>query len=359
MAERTLSIVIDVEGTERGAAQIRRMRSALDDLAGSNLGLERVVRNGRDLSAVFREIGGIVSGSGPGGSVLRGIDDFFRRITTGARNAGEVLTNLWREAGNYASRIGSYGTQGGLLASVGESFFGSLIGSSNRGLSSLGGIGSGAITGLAAAGPIGAVVGGLIGGIAGLFGGGSGKAKRHDADIANQGFAQLKQILDDYNHFRRDFSSSVDSANRIWAQMQSQWTRSQSAPSQRPFFDAIIRSMQSTEDERLRRRQVQALLPIPQFANGGLVNSSGSGGTLAVVHPGEYVMSKRAVDDLGVNTLNGLNQGTTGNQGMSISLEPASAQSLGEMLKRNPQALEEGLLVVLRRGGALSRALRA
>jgi len=102
---------------------------------------------------------------------------------------------------------------------------------------------------------------------------------------------------------------------------------------------------------------MQALLPIPQFANGGLVNGAGNAGTLAVVHPGEYVMSKRAVDDLGVAALNGLNNG--GSQGISLSLEPASAQTLSEMLKRNPQALEDGLLVVLRRGGSLSRALRA
>lgn len=285
--------------------------------------------------------------------MLKGIDDFFRRIATGARNAGDVLKNVMREAGGG-------GSVGGLLAAFGQSVFGSLVGNPNRGLSSLGGLGSGALTGLATAGPLGAVVGGLIGGIAGLFGGGSGKAKRQDAEVANQGFAQLKQILDDYNHFRRNFASSVDAANRIWAQMQSQWSRSQSAPSQRPYFDAIIRSMQSTEDERLRRRQMQALLPIPQFASGGLVNGVGSGGTLALVHPGEYVMSKRAVDDLGVATLNGLNNGASrGSQDMSLSLEPASAQTLSEMLKRNPQALEDGLLVVLRRGGSLSRALRA
>lgn len=54
MAERTLSIVIDVEGTERGAGQIRRMRSALDDLAGGGAGMERIVKQGRELSAVFR-----------------------------------------------------------------------------------------------------------------------------------------------------------------------------------------------------------------------------------------------------------------------------------------------------------------
>lgn len=352
MSERTLSIAIEVEGAERGAGQIRRMRSALDDLSGGQAGLERIARQGRELSTAFREIGGVVSGS-----ALTGIETFLRRVTTGSRNAGEVFKSVWREASVYVSRLfGAGGGQGGGLMSLGASLFGSFTGNSNRLVSSIGGIGNGALTGLMTAGPLGAVVGGLLGGIAGLFNGGSGKAKQHDAAIANRGFEQLKQILDDYSHFRRDFASAVDAANRTWSQMQSQWTRGQSAPSQRPYFDAIIGSMKATEDERNRRRQLQSTLPIPQFANGGLVSGAGAGGTLAVVHPGEFVVSKSAVDSVGVAALSRLNQHGGGN---SISIEPASAQALGEMLKRNPQALEEGLLVVLRRGGPLSRALRA
>ena len=85
------------------------------------------------------------------------------------------------------------------------------------------------------------------------------------------------------------------------------------------------------------------------------------GGQLAVVHPGEFVLSQPAVERRGVGLLEGLNRGTSaaGTSGFQISMEPASAQTLAEMLKRNPQALEEGLLVVLRRGGAVSRALRS
>lgn len=356
MSERTLSIVIDVEGAERGTSQIRRMRTALDDLSGTRLGLERVVKHGRELSAVFQEIGGRTSGT-----ALSSIDAYFRRITAGTRSLGEVFKNVWRDASNSIGQLSGGGAgQNSALLSLGSSLFGSLMGNSNRAFSSVGGIGSGAMSGAIAGGPLGALIGGLIGGVAGLFGGGSGKAKQHDTAIANRGFEQLKQILDDYNHFRRDFASSVDAANRIWMQMQSQWSRSQSAPSQRPYFDAILRSMQSTEDERNRRRQMQAALPVPQFANGGLVGGGGSAGSLALVHPGEFVMSKRAVDEVGAGTLSSLNHGASRRSpGTSISLEPASAQTLGEMLKRSPQALEEGLLVVLRRGGALSRALRA
>ena len=363
MAERTLSIVIDVDGAEQGATEIRRMRSALDDLSGSKQGLERIARQGREVSTIFKEMGSVFNLRGGRDGALGQMEDFFRRVTVGARNASEVFKTVWREASEYVGRLfgGNGGAGGGnSLLSLGGSLLGSLTGSSNRALSALGGVGGGALTGFSVGGPFGAVVGGLIGGIAGLFGSSGGKEKSRDAEIANKGFAQLKQILDDYNHFRRDFSSSVDSANRIWSQMQSQWTRAQSAQTQRPYFDAILRSIQTTEDERMRRWQMQALLPLPEFATGGLVRGSGTSGTLAVVHPGEFVMSKQAVDQLGVGALSSLNQSNARiGSGMSISLEPASAQSLGEMLKRNPQALEEGLLVVLRRGGALSRALRA
>jgi hypothetical protein len=147
--------------------------------------------------------------------------------------------------------------------------------------------------------------------------------------------------------------------------MQSQWVRPQSGPSQWPYFSAILRSIEQTEDERNRRRQRAALGPVPEFAEGGFVGIRDSGlgtrGMLARVHPGEFVMNRQAVDRLGVGLLEGFNSGSripNSESRVAISLEPASAETLGEMLKRNPQALEEGLLVVLRRGGTASRALR-
>jgi hypothetical protein len=157
----------------------------------------------------------------------------------------------------------------------------------------------------------------------------------------------------------------VNDAYRVWSQMQSQWVRPQSAPSQWPYFAAILRAIEQTEDERNRRRQRAALGPIPEFQEGGLVTPHSSlvpsRGMLARLHPGEFVLTSQAVERLGLGLLEGFNSGSripSPESRVSISLEPASAQSLGELLKRNPQALEEGLLVVLRRGGAASRALR-
>ena len=113
----------------------------------------------------------------------------------------------------------------------------------------------------------------------------------------------------------------------------------------------------------INKARSAALGPVPEFAAGGFVPAatlSGAKGLFpALLHSGEFVMNRQAVDRLGVSMLEGMNSGfRSPDSGVSIALEPASAETLGEMLKRNPQALEEGLLVVLRRGGAASRALR-
>lgn len=372
MAERTVSIVIDVSGADDAAREVKRVGSAFDDLLGG--GFQAFARRGREVNATMKDL-----------------DDLLRRIGTGARSTGDLWKNIWREAADYFRRavqemagvwtanlggivpllpggIGAAGSglhgvgpfSGNALLAGGSLLGGLTIGSSSRLSSALGGLGSGALTGLSLGGPLGAVLGGVVGGIVGLFRGGGGSEKRHDADIANQGFAQLAKVLEDYQRFRRDFASSVNSAQQVWSQMQSQWVRPQSAPSQWPYFAAILRSMEQTEDERNRRRQLAAAGPVPEFAEGGFISPQRTQrGILAMVHPGEYVMNRQAVDRLGVSLLEGLNHGSSSaSAAAGISIEPASAQTLGAMLKQNPQALEEGLLVVLRRGGAASRALR-
>ncbi len=270
---------------------------------------------------------------------------------------GNILGGLFRHG------IGPI--SGNALAWGGFTLGAATIGSSNRAVSALGGAASGAMIGTSIMPGIGTAVGAAIGGLVGLFAGGSGKDKSHDANIANQGFAQLHQVLDDYYAFRRNYASSVDEAFKIWQQMVKQWTRPQSASSQLPYFDQILTAMQQTEDQRNRRQELQSLRPLPEFANGGLVGQTSlpaSGGMLAVVHPGEFVMTRQAVDRIGTSVLEGLNTGTEPRpkgSGSALTIEPASSATLANFLKSNPQALDEGLLVVLRRGGPASRALRA
>ena len=456
MAQRSVSIVIEVAGTEDAVRQVRRMRSALDDLGTGGTGnMTRLLQQSREATQAMKEMQTSFQMGGQQKQMIADLDGFFARIVTGARTAGDVFKNVWKEVSDFFRRMvremaaGSLSLGGGLplLAGGGAGAMGAMglssallglgigggggfgsspmalnrpaptlaatlgfpattpfgdvlarlagggglsgsqllsggmglaslgIGNRNRVVSTLGGFVGGGLTGLALgggvlagtalgafAGPIGAVVGGLVG----LLAGGGGNEKQHDAQLADQGFAQLRQIKEDYEHYRRDYASTVDAMNRVWSQMAGQFVRSESARTQRPWFDIMAEQVRQIEDERNRRRQGLSALPLPEFQQGGFVGwrqASGlsrQAGMPALLHPGEFVMNRQAVERLGVNALEGMNRGGARSQesGVSISLEPASASTLGEMLKRNPQALEEGLLVVLRRGGAASRALR-
>ena len=259
--------------------------------------------------------------------------------------------------GLFSHGLGSISGRG--LAMGGLALGSLTIGNQNRAVSTLGGVGSGALVGFSVGGPIGAAVGGLIGGIVGLITGGDGKNKTHDADIANQGFAQLHQILDDYNNFRTAYSAAITSSDTIWNKMVSQWVRPQSAISQRPYFDQIITSMEQTENARVARQQLQGMMAVPEFSSGGLV--SPGGGMLAVVHSGEFVMTRQAVDRIGTSVLQGLNSGsqsTNSGGGMQITLDPDTGAWLEQTLAANPKALQKGIGVILRSGGPISRALR-
>lgn len=346
---------------EMAAAWTLNLGGLFPLLSGSSSGFSGLGR--LDGSRGFGTFGG---GPGGGGLGVGGGAAAARIAQTAPTLAATLGLPATTPLGDILERLRGIGPFSGPQVALAGLGLGALtIGNRNRIVSAFGGLGSGALLGFSAGGPIGAVVGGIIGGIVGLFRGGGGKEKRHDAEIANQGFAQLRQILEDYQRFRRDFASSMDAAHQVYNRMVAQFVRKESEPSQRPFFEAIIRSMEGIEDERNRRRQLLSLMSVPEFQAGGLVAAPSlsrlGSGTLGILHPGEFVMNRAAVERLGVSLLDGLNHGSSSASsaaGVSLSIEPASAQTLGEMLKRNPQALEEGLLVVLRRGGTASRALR-
>lgn len=345
------------------ATVLKQLQERQKTLAAEAKSAQQIFRAARQELMAF--LGGAFSGADAGPLAAAGGGMIYsNRAPSLASTLGLPATPAIRNA------LGSIFSHGlGPISGPGLAFggftLGSLtIGNSNRAVSTLGGLGSGALIGTSILPGIGTAIGAAIGGIVGLFTGGDGKNKTHDADIANQGFAQLHQILDDYYNFRRNYASAVDEAYKIWQQMDSKWVRKQSAISQRPYFDQIVTAIQQTEDERNRRRQLQSLLPVPEFAQGGYVGSAGvspASGMLALLHAGEFVMTRQAVDRIGTSVLQGLNQGTANSAqgtGSALSIEPASASTLSNFLKSNPQALDEGLLVVLRRGGPASRALR-
>ena len=105
MAERTVSIVIEVDGARDAAAEVRRMRSALDDLGGGAEGMARVVKQSRDLTQAMKEVGNAFDLRQRQREMATGLDDFFRRVTAGARSAGDIFKNIWREVADYFERV--------------------------------------------------------------------------------------------------------------------------------------------------------------------------------------------------------------------------------------------------------------
>ena len=103
--ERTVSIVIEVDGAKDAAAEVRRMRSALDDLGGGAESLGRVVKQGRALSEVMKEVGNAFDLRQRQREMVTNLDDLFRRVTSGARSAADIFKNIWREVADYFERV--------------------------------------------------------------------------------------------------------------------------------------------------------------------------------------------------------------------------------------------------------------
>ena len=432
MPKKSVSIVIEVAGADDAVAQVRQMRSALDDLAsGGAEDMNRLRRQSGEVTKAMQEIKKAFQLRDLQKEMTGSLEDFFGRIISGARTTGDVFQNIWRQIADFFKRtvremaaawtlslggalaggaagggfslgniftlpaIGSgtgfppatrrnptlaetlglpatmplgdilSGTfsqgigplSGSGVALAGLSLGALTIGNRNRAVSALGGAASGGLLGFSIGGPIGAGVGALIGGLVGLFTGGSGKAKVQDTSVANQGFARLREILDDFERFRIDFATAIDATHLVWNQMQAQFVRSESIRTQRPFFDEIVGSIRRTEDERNRRRQLIALQPLPEFAAGGVVSAatpSLSRGLLAVLHPGEFVMNRQSVERIGMSALEGLNNGSdprASASGQTVTIEIPSQEFFNEVVERS-------IPVILRRGGKASRVLR-
>ncbi len=329
-------------------------------------------RTVREMAAAWTlSLGGSLAGGAAGGGFSlgniftlpaigsgTGFPPTTRRNPTLAETLGLPATTPLGDilSGTFSRGIGPL--SGSQVALGGLSLGALTIGNSNRAVSALGGAASGGLLGFSVGGPIGAGVGALIGGLAGLFSGGGGKQKEQDTAIANQGFARMRAILNDFERFRIDFATPIDASHLIWSRMQSQFVRSESVRTQRPFFDEIVSSIRRTEDERNRRRQLMALQPLPEFAEGGFVSSSTSSlsrGLLAVLHPGEFVMNRQSAERIGLSALEGLNNGTNlsgaARDGQTVTLEIPSQEFFNEVVERS-------IPVILRRGGKASKVLR-
>src|SRR3990172_9547871 len=105
MAERTVSIVIDVTGADDATRQVKRVRSAFDDLLGG--GQERLAlftRRSREVGQAMKEIHKAMDLRGQQRAMTGDLEDLFRRILTGARSAADVWKNIWREVADFFRR---------------------------------------------------------------------------------------------------------------------------------------------------------------------------------------------------------------------------------------------------------------
>ena len=189
---------------------------------------------------------------------------------------------------------------GGLLAGIGGTLGGVALSGAIAG--SAGGIGALAGAGVGLAGfltnPIGlAILGGigLTSFIVGVLK--RGKKKEQATDIANEGFADINQIVRAFELRQVDFLRAVDGMNRIWDQMVQGWEQiggkvgRRSISSQQPFFAAYVARVEEIQRKRNERSDLIASLPLPEFQSGGLVHGVGNRPLLAALHPGEFVLT--------------------------------------------------------------------
>jgi hypothetical protein len=157
---------------------------------------------------------------------------------------------------------------------------------------------------------IAAGVGALIGGIVGLFS--RGKQKKKAAALEAQYEAAADQLVQQYMQHEVDYSSALDQLQQVLASGSENLNNSGTGKWGRNAAGALAAAVGSDLDkieqiEKARQTRSAALggMSVPEFAVGGLRTD---GGMLAIVHPGEFVMRKSAVDSLGVDFLAALNR---------------------------------------------------
>ncbi|MFQ5695643.1 MAG: hypothetical protein ACE5HB_06610 [Terriglobia bacterium] len=189
-----------------------------------------------------------------------------------------------------------------------------------QGSRTLGALG-GAAAGFAFGGPLGALVGGIAGFFTGLFG--RGRRKRRAARAEAALFTQLQQTVEEFKRFRLDFESALAQFDALWADFQASAPRAVGSAGRRavrnvaPTVGILRTHLLEVQRARERRQGVLDLLPIPEFRQGGFVDTvlsqlraihSGQGKLLAFLHPGEAVLTAAAVQRLGPQFINQVNR---------------------------------------------------
>jgi hypothetical protein len=294
--------------------------------------------------------------------------------------AGAAAVSAGRAGGGILARLGGLGGVMGLLGLTGMS----LLGSRNAALRGIGGFLTGGTIGLALGGAglgligglLGAVlpvVGAIIGGLIAIFGfGGPHKGDVARIQVMEPALRQIQLIKDAYNVFQLDYSSAISQLEQLRAQALQQLQQIGGEQVHRNSLhinqavDQAEREINTTEAERARRSQL--VFGGAMFEQGGLVSpraqvpSAGfrvpskgfgmpglshsalstrhsavsfqSGGAVpAVLHAGEFVMRRQAVQQIGRQNLEAMNRGGAGT-GISITIQAWDGPSVEAWLRQ-------------------------
>lgn len=311
-------------------------------------------------SAGLSALGGPASGwgavAGPAGTV------------PGVGGAGGLTASALGGLGGLAGVAGLLGLAGFSLAGagvrrgnvalggIGGFLAGGALGTLVGGSSLLAGTALGAF-----AGPIGAAIGAIVGVIMASLQ--RGKLKREASRIADQGFAEMRRVLEEFKRFQVDFESALSQVNAVWAQMVQGWSGMgkvgrRSIQSQQPFFQQIVDEINRIQKARELRGQIIGGLPIPEFQLGGVVRTiqNQNGRILAFLHQGEAVLNRRAVQAVGERRIDELNSrpfAAAQGDSFNITINAVDGESMERWLSRN-----EGRLVRFLRRAARDRGMR-
>jgi hypothetical protein len=180
-------------------------------------------------------------------------------------------------------------------------------------------------------GPAGLAIMGIAAGIGALIGMfGRGKAKRKATAIEVPFEQAAAELYDQYKQHEVDFESAVGGMQALIEQgRQSElsaglgkWGR-KGAENLTRIIEDLIAQVQNLQKQREANAAIIGGMTIPEFAVGGaipaLAGMTGRG-ILAVLHPGEFVMRREAVDNLGTNFLAALNRAPRFDAGGTVGI---------------------------------------
>jgi len=304
----------------------------------------------------------------PGGGVIQGVTGGLSAGAITPFGGGSEMTTLIGAGGNVLVGGGIPKVAGGSgLAGLGLMGAGGLLMGGTAALGRAGGVGGpitgaigGAMMGVGAAGMMAALGGtsmvGMLGaallttpygwialaaiaGIGALIGAlGRGKAKRKATAIEVPFEQAAAALYDQYKQHEVDFESVVGGLQALIEQGQQaelsaglgKWGR-KGAENLTRIIEDLIQQIQNLEKQRQANAAIIGGTTVPEFAIGGPVtnwqSAIGRGGMLAILHPGEFVMRREAVENLGTNSLASLNRaprfvegGSVGGPGMPTAV---------------------------------------